>query len=140
MTEEALIKQPLTPALSRKGRGGAFVKFLRGNMTDAERMIWNRIKNRQLEGAKFRRQAMIDRYIVDFACFEKKIIVEIDGGQHDESRKDAYLAAQRFKVIRFWNNDVLANTSGVLLAIDKAINAATPPTPDPSPPQAGGGE
>src|SRR6185437_4778234 len=92
----------------------------------------------------FRRQATIGPYFADFASHQLRIIIEIDGGQHfgssADDRRTSFLHAEGYRVLRFWNNDVLPKTSGVLVAIDTAINAATPPTPDPSPPQAGGGE
>jgi very-short-patch-repair endonuclease len=92
----------------------------------------------------FRRQATIGPYFADFASHQLKIIIEVDGGQHAGSaadeRRTSYLASEGYRVLRFWNNDVIENMSGVLSTIDTAINAERPPTPDPSPPQAGGGE
>ena len=87
-------------------------------MTDAERRIWSRLRSRQL-GPRFRRQAPIGPYIADFACFDPRLIIEIDGGQHDEqrgydSRRDGWLKSQGFVVLRFWNNEVLENAEGVL--------------------------
>jgi very-short-patch-repair endonuclease len=95
---------------------------LRRNMTDAERVLWNRLKARRLDGLKFRRQEQIGRFIVDFICFERGIVVEADGGQHAvEREKDdertRWLNAQGFTVLRFWNNDILANTEGVMETI-----------------------
>jgi very-short-patch-repair endonuclease len=92
---------------------------LRGDSTDAERALWRRLRDRRLEGRKFRRQVPMGRYIVDFFCLEAKLIVEVDGGQHDwERAKDEvrtqYLESLGFRVIRFWNNDVLGNITGVL--------------------------
>ena len=84
---------------------------------------------------KFRRQAVIGRYIVDFACFEKKVAVEVDGGQHCQSQqdtaRDAWLNSQGFKVLRFWNNDVLANRDGVLEEIEKYLKIPPPPVSSP---------
>ncbi|TET23924.1 MAG: endonuclease domain-containing protein [Candidatus Stahlbacteria bacterium] len=92
-------------------------KGLRKNMTQAERKLWKYLKNKQL-GVKFRRQYPIDNYIVDFVCLESRLVVEIDGGQHSESRtdtsRDEYLRSQGFKVLRFWNTEVLENIEGVL--------------------------
>src|SRR5207247_3648144 len=89
------------------------------------------------------RQATIGPYVADFASHQLRIVIEVDGGQHSLSRSDEartrYLEANGYRVLRFWNNEVLENTSGVLSAIDTAIDADRPPTPDPSPPQAGGG-
>jgi adenine-specific DNA-methyltransferase len=101
-------------------------KALRRRMTDAERKLWSVLRNRQLGEYKFRRQAAIGPYIVDFVCFEEKLVIEIDGGQHaDNSEKDAIrterLEADGFQVIRFWNNEVLGNTDGVIRAIEEAL-------------------
>ena len=84
-----------------------------------------------MEGFKFRRQQPIDCYIVDFVCFEKKIIVEIDGGQHaiqkeNDTIRDAYLRQQGFRVLRFWNNDVMQNLNGVLDIIRENCLSPTP--------------
>jgi len=92
---------------------------LRSKQTDAERLLWNKLRNRQLAGFKFRRQCTVEPYIVDFVCIEAKLIVELDGGQHQmqdayDGRRSQYLTSLGFKVLRFWNNDVLANMTGVL--------------------------
>ena len=99
---------------------------LRKNQTDAERLLWQHLRNRQMLGQKFRRQFSIDTYIVDFVCLEVKLIVELDGGQHAEQieydhRRTEQLQKRGFKIIRFWNNEVLQNTTGVLEAIRMAI-------------------
>lgn len=91
---------------------------LRKNPTEAEQRLWRHIRNRQLLGCKFRRQAPIGNYIVDFVCFEKKLIIELDGGQHKEQRhydqaRSEWLNSQGFEVIRFWNNDIFKNLEGV---------------------------
>jgi very-short-patch-repair endonuclease len=102
---------------------------LRTRLTDAEQKLWQHIRGRQLMGFKFRRQAPIGKYIVDFVCFEQKLILELDGGQHavqqnyDNARTE-WLESQGFKVIRFWNNDVMNNIEGVKESI--ACNLATP--------------
>lgn len=106
-------------------------------MTRAEAYLWKKIKGKQLS-AKFRRQQKIGNYIVDFVCFEKRLIIEIDGGQHcerpyDRSR-DEWLKRQGFKVLRFWNNDVFENTDGVLRVITENIS------PSPLSPPVKGGE
>ena len=92
-------------------------KRLRKNMTDAEKLLWSKIRNRQL-GVKFRRQQPVGRYIVDFICFEEQIIIEVDGGQHSQNKedeiRDKWFMAKGFKVLRFWNNDVLRNVRGVV--------------------------
>ena len=100
---------------------------LRGNQTDAERKLWFALRDRRLSGFKFVRQEAIGPFIVDFVCREKNVIIEVDGGQHSENagdvRRDAYLAGEGYRVLRFWNNDVLANREGVLLTILDALSA-----------------
>ncbi len=91
---------------------------LRKNMTDAEKKIWQSIRKRQILGNKFRKQVPIGPYIADFVCFEKKMIVEIDGGQHKaqegyDQKRTEFFQSRGFQVIRFWNNDVLTNIEGV---------------------------
>jgi len=98
---------------------------LRGQLTDAERKLWYALRDRRLDGFKFVRQEAIGPYIVDFACREKNLIIEVDGGQHADNardvRRDAHLARECYRVMRFWNNDVLANREGVLLTILDAL-------------------
>ncbi|HEY4345338.1 MAG TPA: endonuclease domain-containing protein [Parvibaculum sp.] len=107
---------------------------LRVNQTDAEKRLWSHLRNRAFFGFKFRRQAPIGPFIVDFLCEERKLIVELDGGQHGEqaeadARRSGYLQAQGYRVNRFWNNDTLANTEGVLTLILAALREAPhPPT------------
>src|ERR1700761_8781670 len=117
---------------------------LRVNQTDAETILWNRIRNRQIDGHKFVRQKPIENYICDFVCREKMIVIEVDGGQHSESAKDVIrdrrLAAAGYKVLRFWNNDVLGNIDGVLSVIQTACLAQRPLTPALSPQERGEGE
>ena len=105
-----------------KGKTTTIAKALRKNSTDAENLLWKQLRRKQLVGLKFRRQQPIDNYIVDFVCFEKQIVVEIDGGQHalekdKDAARDGYLRRNGFKVLRFWNNEVLANIEGVLEVI-----------------------
>ena len=95
---------------------------------------------KQMEGLKFRRQQPIDNYIVDFVCFENHIVIEVDGGQHATEKekdieRDIYLRRQGFKVLRFWNNEVLQNTNGVLAVIRRIAYL----TPHLYPPPQGGG-
>jgi very-short-patch-repair endonuclease len=94
---------------------------LRRSMTDAERRLWFAMRDRRLAGYKFRRQHPIEGYVVDFACTKYQLIVEADGGQHAESRNDEWrtqkLEALGWRVLRFWNNDILTNTEGVILTI-----------------------
>jgi very-short-patch-repair endonuclease len=95
---------------------------LRKNSTDAEKHLWIHIRNRQLEGWKFKRQVPIGQYIADFVCFELKLIIEIDGGQHAvqvdyDLRRTEFLQSKGYRVVRFWNNEVLGNIEGVLEAL-----------------------
>lgn len=106
----------------------AFARKLRQSHTDAERALWAKLRNKQLEGVKFRRQQPVGGYIVDFVSFERKIIVEIDGGQHNEeemSKRDeertTWLRDRGYQVLRFWNNEVLVNTQGVLEKIREVL-------------------
>ena len=98
---------------------------LRVNQTDAETVFWNRIRNRQIDGYKFVRQEPIGKYVCDFVCRERLLIVEVDGGQHSESTTDAVrdcrLTEEGYKVLRFWNNDVLGNIEVVLTAIQTEL-------------------
>ena len=110
-------------------------------MTDAERMLWSILRNRQLDGFKFRRQATIDPFVVDFLCVEAALAVELDGGQHDEDRdhrRTAYLEARGLHILRFWNHDVVENIEGVADAIRSALSKKKPLT-QPSPAKAGEG-
>ncbi len=91
----------------------AHARALRRNPTEAELALWRHIRLRQLEGCKFRRQQTLGEYIVDFVCFEKKLIVELDGGQHAEHvvsdmERTAWLESQGFRVLRFWNHQVFS--------------------------------
>ena len=98
---------------------------LRLTPTDAETRLWSRLRKKQLGGFRFRRQHPLGSYVVDFLCAEAKLVVEVDGGQHaDESpTRTRWLEQRGYRVIRFWNNEVLANTEGVLLAILDALRA-----------------
>jgi very-short-patch-repair endonuclease len=103
-------------------------KSLRTQMTDAERRLWYRLRAHRFEGLKFKRQVPIGKYIVDFASLRMKIVVEVDGGQHAESKKDQvrdqFLNNQGFRVLRFWNNDVLRSTDEVLESISSVIQSS----------------
>jgi very-short-patch-repair endonuclease len=95
---------------------------LRKNPTDAERNLWAHLRLRQLAGYKFRRQHPIGPYIVDFICIESMLIIEVDGGQHDESKcydfkRDKWLEKKGFRVLRFWNNEVLTSIENVIEVI-----------------------
>jgi very-short-patch-repair endonuclease len=106
---------------------------MRANPTDTERRLWSMLRDRRMPEAKFRRQHVIPPYIVDFACLERALIIEADGSQHADSladrRRDAFLAGRGFRVLRFWNNDVLENASGVFEAIQAALHTPHPPKP-----------
>ena len=105
---------------------------LRHNMTDAEHGLWRILRNRQFVATKFRRQVPIGPYIADFVCYDARLIVEADGGQHAESasdaQRDAWFAAQGFRTLRFWNNDILTNPEGVAFAIGVALSEKEPLT------------
>jgi len=112
-------------------------RSLRADSTDAEQLLWSRLRNRRLSGWKFRRQHEIDRCIADFACPDAALIVEPDGSQHDEQRaydqaRTRKLETMGYRVLRFWDNDVLANIDGVLEVILEAL-ASPDPSPQPSP-------
>ncbi len=118
----------------------ARAKQLRTNMTDAERKLWQKLRARQLEGAYFRRQCPIGRYIVDFVCHDARLIVELDGGQHntpvisDRDRlRDRWLEGQGYTVLRFWNNDVMSNMDGVCQRILEHLRKAGSPPSYPPP-------
>ncbi len=114
----------------------ARAKALRRQSTDAELLLWRHLRGRRLEGYKFRRQVVIEPYIVDLACVEAKLIIEADGGQHDGQRnydaeRSARLAAMGYRVVRFWNHEVLNETQSVLERIRMALIES--PHPDPLP-------
>ncbi len=101
-----------------------FAIKLRNMATDVEWLLWRRLRNSQLEGVKFRRQQPIEEYIVDFVSFDKKIVIELDGGQHSgksdyDTQRDTCLRVNGFTVLRFWNNDGIENIDGVLEGIRK---------------------
>ena len=120
------------------GRGGnpthkellARAKTMRSNPTEAEQRLWTILRNKRLAGYKFKRQVVIDHYIVDFINFDHRLIIEADGSQHAESdydlRRDAYLTSQNFTMLRFWNNDVLARDDAVAEAIWNALQTPLP--------------
>lgn len=101
-------------------------KFRR-DRTDAEDRFWQAVRNRQLDGFKFRFQHTLWPYVADFACLEAMLIVELDGGQHSkvkDARRTAFLEAKGFRVLRFWNHDVLENLEGVLVVVGAALAEA----------------
>ncbi|MBM3549423.1 MAG: endonuclease domain-containing protein [Alphaproteobacteria bacterium] len=106
---------------------------LRRKMTDAERALWKHLRAHRLEGWPFRRQHPIPPYVVDFASVEARLVIEVDGGRHAASQadaeRDAFLSAQGWQVLRFWNNDVLANPDGVLTQLLETLAARKWPPP-----------
>ncbi len=120
------------------------VRRLRRDMTYAERVLWRLLRDRRLSGIKFRRQQPLDQYIVDFVCFSHRLVVEVDGGQHAaidayELRRIAHLERSGFRILRFWNNEVLENTEGVWEMIRQAL-IESDPSPRPSPARGEGEE
>jgi very-short-patch-repair endonuclease len=117
----------------------AYACGLRHRQTDAERRLWAHLRDRRLLGAKFTRQLPIGAYVVDFCCRERKLIVELDGGQHAaraeyDAARTAWLEGLGYRVLRFWDNEALGNTDGVLQRIAEALNPALGrPSPRPSP-------
>ena len=104
---------------------------LRSEQTDAERKLWSIVRNRKLDGFKFRRQVPIDRYFADFVCMEARLIVELDGGQHSErveydAERTKALEACDFQVLRFWNSQVLLASDGVANSILHELRLARP--------------
>ena len=106
-------------------------------MTDAETALWWRLRHRQLNGHRFRQQVPIGPYIADFACLAARLVVEVDGGQHiddadRDERRTAWLEERGYRVLRFWNTDVLTNIEAVLETMLRALPAAPPPRPSPA--------
>ena len=108
---------------------------LRQDLTDAERKLWQCLRNRQLEGLKFRRQHPVPPYIVDFVCLSNRMVIELDGSQHThavDASRTRYLQSQGFHVLRFWSNEVLTNPEAVVEAIwNNAVQRTLTPTPLP---------
>jgi very-short-patch-repair endonuclease len=108
---------------------------LRKESTDAERRLWRELRDRRLSGYKFRRQHPIGPYVVDFVCLEHNLVIEVDGGhhllqEHADRKRSEHLASLGFRMIRFWNDEVLAQTPAVL---DTVLRELTTPHPHPSP-------
>jgi very-short-patch-repair endonuclease len=108
---------------------------LRRRQTDAERLLWFRLRDRRLNGWKFRRQFPVDRYIADFFCADAHLIIELDGGQHAIQTDADAARTKSLEALRFWNNDVMCNVDGVLEEIMTVLGhcACEPPHPDPLP-------
>jgi very-short-patch-repair endonuclease len=123
-------KTILAPKLQRR---------LRNAPTDAEHVLWQSLRGRQLEECKFRRQHPFGDYILDFICLERALIVELDGGQHTvalDAERTQFLEKAGFAILRFWNNEVFSNRAGVLEAIQQGLIARATPSP-PNPPLEG---
>ena len=117
-----------------------YAKQLRTNMTKEEQMLWNIVRAKRFYGYKFKRQVLIGEYIVDFLCLEKKLIIELDGGQHNEAKnikydeaRSQYLKNNGYQVIRFWNNDIQENIEGVCEVILQNLMKKVNPLPNPLP-------
>jgi very-short-patch-repair endonuclease len=136
MVEEAGNRTMRTPSgISDKPRRPTErARSLRNALTPAERALWLHLRARQLGGAKFSRQMPIGPFICDFLCRSAGLVVELDGGQHgwrtdEDARRAAYLEAQGYRVIRFWNDDVIERIEGVLLRVGEALALCPPPAP-----------
>ena len=110
----------------------AKARVLRKNMADAEQHMWQYLRRRQISAYKFRRQFPIGQYVVDFVCLETKLVIEIDGGQHSEQqeydgKRTSFLESNGFRVVRFWNNEVLTETGAVLGVIEAVLSGSPPP-------------
>lgn len=107
-----------------------FARQLRRQMTEAEASLWHHLRNRMLMGCKFRRQHPIGPYIVDFACIERKLVIELDGSQHADSVSDSartnWIQANGYRVLRFWNNEALRQQQVVLAVILEALESVRP--------------
>ena len=119
----------------------ALSRNLRNRPTEAEKKLWSHLCRKQFYGLKFRRQVPVENFIVDFLCFEKRLIIELDGGQHaldeniqQDKERDHILNSNGFMVLRFWNNEVLSNLDGVLETIRDTAH------PHLDPPPTGGGK
>ena len=108
-------------------------KAMRTAPTEAEHRLWQILRAKRLAGYKFKRQMPLDHYIVDFVCLAHRLVIEADGGQHSQeadARRDAYIRSQGFRILRFWNDEILTNEDGVTTAI---LDALSTPLPNPSP-------
>src|SRR5262244_4004791 len=123
-TRSAMKRQPSDGARER-------ARMLRREMTEAEKRLWQMLRSRQTEGYRFRRQVPIGRFIVDFVCHAWRLIVEIDGGHHDlstegEASRTRFLEGEGYRVLRFWNNEVLSNPESVPSVIAENLHQVTP--------------
>ena len=117
-------------------------KSLRKGSTNADKLLWSRLRAGRFEGMRFRRQHPIGRYIVDFVCLERRLVIELDGGRHalldgtlKDRQRDAWLEKEGYRVVRFWDDEVLMNICGVLDALREKFQTPSPQ----SPPLEGGG-
>jgi very-short-patch-repair endonuclease len=124
-------------AARRADKRVSTARRLRRDMTDAERRLWQGLRQWPEGRAHFRRHATIGPYFVDFACHTNRLVIELDGGQHGhgpeasrDAARDAFLRANGYRILRFWNHDVLTNTEGVLTVIATAMDASAD-TPHP---------
>ncbi|MGA8571604.1 MAG: endonuclease domain-containing protein, partial [Desulfobaccales bacterium] len=113
-------------------------RSLRKRLTDAERLLWRHLRNRELDSWKFRRQYPVGSFIVDFICLEKNLVIEVDGGPHCENKesdiqRSAYLNRMGYRVLRFWNNQVMQETEGVLESIWGILANTDHNSPSPQP-------
>ena len=123
---------PQTPTGLRR-----HVRHLRANQTDAELALWKSIRARRFAGHKFRRQVPVGPYVVDFYCHQKRLVIELDGGQHNfaevsayDSERSAYLAKRGLMVLRFWNNEIFQRRDDVLTRIWGVLQGSDMPSPD----------
>jgi very-short-patch-repair endonuclease len=132
---EGLLPTGSNPLDKGSTRPTARSREFRLNATDAERRLWSRLSARQVANTRFNRQFPVGPFICDFVSRSARLVIEVDGGQHAlkaeaDARRTAYLESQGYRVIRFWNHDVLANTDGVVELIEQALRDS--PSPNPS--------
>ncbi len=114
---------------------------LQRSQTEAERVFWNHVRGRRLSGFKLRRQHPIVPFVVDFVCLDRRLIIELDGGQHaedveEDQKGSVFLESQGYRILRFWNTEVFEKMEGVLQTVLTVLNEASP-SPRPSPPKSG---
>ena len=129
MVKEQTVEDRLKNVRLRK-----YARALRHNQTDAERKFWEQVRNRRLAGLKFNRQHPIGSYIADFVCIEKRLIVELDGAQHMkqesyDAERETFLSTKGYRVLRFWNVDVLTNMEGVIATVLLGLNGGNTHSP-----------